>query len=95
MKLNIIEKIFIGEYSIKIGNKYHSFNKLAPWMICSVLLTGLTQTGLPYENKTAFNIGMIWVGLNILLFFYPLVFRNRCNPSNIEDVNKFIIKINY
>lgn len=95
MELNLLEKIFIGSYSIKIGKSYHSFNKLAPYMILSILLTGFTQSGLPTSNSILFHIGIVWVFINMFFFIYPLIFSSRCNPTNIIDIEKFITKINY
>jgi hypothetical protein len=90
--MNIIEKLLVGGYSIKIGKKYISFPKIAPLMTIGILLAGYYQpTG--ENNIPLFITGLVLIFIGLFGFFYFNIFPSR-KPKTDEEVEKFTTFIN-
>ncbi len=90
--MNIIEKILVGGYSIRIGKKYIGFPKIAPFMTSGILLAGYYQPS--GENMIlGFTVGLIFVFIGLFGFFYFNLFPSRKPKTDIE-AQKFITFIN-
>lgn len=90
----LLIKLFQGGISVKVGKKYLSVSKLAPYGTLGFLLMGLTQPGA-YYCLPLLILGMALTAITLFMFFYfnfkPLSREEVAEffPEMLEDYDRF------